>query len=187
MIIGITGIFGSGKTEIACIFAGYGYKLINVDNVGHILLDKKEIKNKIVKEFGNVLTNKKVDRRKLKDIVFNDPKELKKLDRIIHPYLVKEVKKLIKKYKKAVVDAALLIELGMYKYVDKIVVVKINKNKAIKRITENKKYTKKEIENVIKSQLSQNKKLKYADFIVDNNKSVNNTRKQITGICKKLP
>ena len=186
MIIGITGIFGSGKTEIACIFASHGYKMINVDNVAHPLLDKKEIKNKIIKEFGDVLTNKKVDRRKLKDIVFNDPKELKKLNKIVHPYLVKEVKKLIRKYKKAVVDAALLIELGLHKDVDKIIVVKINREKAIKRITENKRYTKKEVENVIKAQLSQNKRLKYADFVVDNNKSLNNTRKQIMGILESL-
>ncbi|MBW2980602.1 dephospho-CoA kinase [Candidatus Woesearchaeota archaeon] len=184
MKLGITGIFGSGKTEVANMFARCGYKVVSVDKVGHKLLDKKEIKKKIIREFGDVLTKNKVDRRKLKDIVFYDSKKLKKLNKIIHPYLIKEVKKLIKG--KAVVDAALLIELGLHKHLDKVIVVKINKNNAVKRILKKKKYTKKEIENIIKSQLTQNKKLRYADFIINNNKSLDNTKKQVIDINKSL-
>ena len=186
MIIGITGIFGSGKTIVANMFSKYGYKIINVDKVGHKLLDKKEIKKKITREFGDVLTKNKVDRRKLKDIVFYDSKKLKKLNKIIHPYLIKEVKKSIKKSKKAVVDAALLIELGLRKHVGKVIVVKIDRDKAVKRILKKRKYTKKEIESIIKSQLPQNKKLRYADFVIDNNKSLSDTKKQVIDINKSL-
>ena len=52
MKIGITGIFCSGKTTVAKLFEKKGYKNINADNVGHKLLNKKEIKNKVIKEFG---------------------------------------------------------------------------------------------------------------------------------------
>ena len=186
MIIGITGIFGSGKSEVACLFTRHGYKMINVDSIAHVLLDKKEIKSKIVKTFGKVLTRNKVDRRKLKDIVFNHPKELDKLNKIVHPYLVKEVRKSIKKCKKAVVDAALLIELGLHKSVDKVLVVKISKDKAVQRVLSKKKYTKKEVENIIKWQLSQGNKVRYADFVVDNNQSVSSTKEQINMILKSL-
>lgn len=186
MIIGITGIFGSGKSTVTSIFAKHGYKIINVDKVGHKLLDEKQIKSKIIKEFGDVLTKNKVERRKLKDIVFYNHKKLNKLNKIVHPYLIKEVKRLIKNSKKAVVDAALLIELKLNTHVDKVVLVKINRSSAIKRVLKKNKYTKKEIENILKSQLPQDKKLKYADFVVDNNKPLSSVRKQVTAICSKL-
>ena len=178
MIYGITGIFGSGKSTVAKLFKSY--RIINADKIGHNLLDKKQIKDKIIKKFSiSILTKNKIDRKKLKNIVFYNHKELIKLNKIIHPYLIKEIKDQIKKQKKAVVDAALLIELKLHKYVDKVIVVKINKEKAIKRVLNKKKYNKKEINNIFKSQLSQKEKLKYADIVVDNSKSLANTKKQI--------
>jgi dephospho-CoA kinase len=178
MIYGITGIFGCGKSTVAKLFKGY--RIINADKIGHKLLDKKPIKDKIIKKFGiPILTKNKIDRKKLKNIVFYNHKELIKLNKIIHPYLIKEIKYQIKRQKKAVVDAALLIELKLHKYVDKVIVVRINKEKSIKRVLNKKKYNKKEINNIFKLQLSQKEKLKYADIVVDNSKSLTNTRKQI--------
>ena len=69
MIIGITGIFCSGKTTIAKIFSRYGYKVINADKIGHELLNKKIIKDKVIKKFGRkILVKSKIDRIKLKNI-----------------------------------------------------------------------------------------------------------------------
>jgi len=179
MIIGITGIFGSGKSTVSKILGSYGYKIINADEVGHELLNKKEIKDKIVKKFGKeILTKNKIDRKKLKKIVFNNHKELVKLNKIIHPEIIKEIKSRIKN-KKIVIDAALLIEAKALNLVDKVIVVKVGKKVAVERALKKKKYTKKEIENIFKSQLSQKEKLKYADGVVDNSKSLDYTKKQI--------
>ncbi len=186
MIIGVTGIFGSGKTTIAEEFSKRGYKTINVDKVGHKLLNRKDIKKKILDEFGNVLTKGKVDRRKLKDIVFYDHKKLVRLNKIIHPYLIKEVKSQIKASKKAVVDAALLIELGLHRYVDDVIVVKISKANAVKRVLNKGKYTKQEVENILRSQMPQAKKIVHADFVIDNNKSISKVNAQVAGVCAKL-
>jgi len=186
MIYGITGIFGSGKTTVAKMFASYNYKIINADKIGHELLNNKEIKNKVVKEFGeSILSRDKIDRKKLKKIVFYSHKKLLKLNKIIHPYIIKEIEDRIKNYKdNIVVDAALLIESKWHKSVDKIIVVKINREKSIKRVLKNGKYTKTEINNIFKSQLSQKEKLKYADVTIDNNKSLDDTRKQIRLLVK---
>ncbi len=200
MILGITGVFGSGKTIVAKLFARYGYKHINADLIGHKLLNKKPIKDKLIKTFGkSILTNKKINRRKLKDIVFYNHKSLIKLNRIIHPAIIKEIKSIIKKSirdkpinkkliknKKIIVDGALLIEAKCTGLFDKLIVVKINKKEQFKRILKKEKYTKKEINNIIKSQLSQKEKLKYVDIVVDNSKDLLNTKKQVKKIIERL-
>lgn len=189
MILGITGVFGSGKTIVAEIFARYGYKHINADLIGHKLLDKKPIKDKVIKTFGkSILTKNKINRKKLKDIVFYNHSKLIKLNRIIHPAIIKEIKSIINKSKskKIIIDGALLIEAKCTGLFDKLIIVKINKKEQFKRILRKKKYTKKEINNIIKSQLSQKEKLKYADIVVDNLGGLENTRKQVKKIMEKL-
>jgi len=189
MILGITGIFGSGKTTVAKLFAKYGYKHINADEIGHQLLNKSSIKNKVIKAFGkSILTNNKIDRRKLKDIVFINHKELIKLNKIIHPEIIREISSIIKgsKNKNIMVDGALLIETKSLNLIDKLIIVKINKKEQLKRIKNKKKYTKTEINNILKSQLSQNQKLKYADYILDNSKSLKKTEKQVKKVVNEI-
>ena len=189
MILGITGVFGSGKTIVAKIFSRYGYKHINADEIGHKLLNKKPIKNRIIKELGNsILTKNKIDRRKLKNIVFHNHKKLVQLNKIIHPPIINEVKSIIKKNKnkKIIVDGALLTEAHCTSLFDKLIVVKINKKEQLKRVLKKKKYTKKEINNITKSQLSQKEKLKYADIVIDNSKDLANTKKQVGKIIEEL-
>jgi dephospho-CoA kinase len=186
MIIGITGSIGSGKTTAANLFRKYGFRIINVDKFyANIYRENKSLKNKIKKEFGTT------SRNKLKKIVFNDYKKLKKLNQITHPIIINEIKKSIKNIKKnkkteIIIDAPLLLETKTKNLVDKVIVVKCNEKTQISRVLKKKKYTGKEIKNIIKSQMPLNKKLKYADFVVENNGNINNLEKQIKDIVKKL-
>ncbi len=188
MIVGITGVFGSGKSTAAEEFRKLGFKVINADEVGHKLLGRADIKNKVIGKFGkSILTNNKIDRRKLKNIVFYDKGMIMQLNRIIHQEIIKEIKIIIKKSKndKIIVDGALLIEAG-FKELDKLIVVKINNKNRMKRLLKKGKYNKEEINNIIKSQLPQKEKLKHADFVVDNDKSISDVRKQIKEIYSKI-
>jgi len=185
MIIGITGSFGSGKTTVANMFKKYGFKVINVDKLYHGIYNKdNSLKNKIQKEFGTI------NRNQLKKIVFNDSIKLKKLNNITHPIIIKAIKKEIKKTinnkKNIVIDVPLLFEARIQNMFDKIIVVKCNKKEQIKRILKKKKYSKKEINNIITSQMPLKEKIKKADFVVDNGKTVREIKKEISSIVNSM-
>ena len=87
MIIGVTGSFGAGKTTVANMFKKQGFRVINVDkSYSEIYRKNAPLKNKIKKEFGTL------DRNKIKKIVFNNYNKLKKLNKITHPLIIKELK-----------------------------------------------------------------------------------------------
>ena len=99
MILGITGSFGSGKTTLSKMFEKYGFWIVDADKISHDILDRnKKVATKIAKEFGNIIldSNKKISREKLADIVFADDSALKKLNLIMHAFIIKEIKKKIK-------------------------------------------------------------------------------------------
>jgi len=176
MIIGITGSFGSGKTVVANMFGKYGFKVINVDKLYHgIYNSDKTIRNKIKKEFGTI------NRNELKEIVFKDTKKLKKLNNITHPIIIKAIKKEIKNIKKnkIVIDIPLLFEAKLEKMFDTVIVVTCDKKQQIKRILKKKKYSKKEINNIINSQMPLDEKIEKADFVVNNGISKKITSVQV--------
>ena len=179
MIIGITGSFGSGKTTVANIFGKHGFRVIIVDELYHGIYAKDKIlRRKIRKEFGTL------DRAKIKKIVFNDRKRLKKLNEITHPAIIEQIKKIISNSdKKIIIDAPLLFEAKMERLFDRIIVVKCNKKIQIKRLFNKKKYSKKEIENIIGSQMPLKEKIRKADFVVDNNGSLNDAKMQVASIA----
>lgn len=178
MIIGITGNIGSGKSEVSKIFAKHSFKIINADKIGHKLL----IKNKklISKLFGKrVLKNNKIDRKKLGNIVFNDKKQLKKLNDAIHPLIKKEIGNLIVNKKvNCIIEAAILVESNWHKLCDKIVLVKSPKISSIKRLVDNNGYSRDKIKNILKTQFPNKRLEKYADIVINNNKDFKHLEKQ---------
>ncbi len=194
MIIGITGSIGSGKTTAAKIFSRYHFNRIDADEIGHELLkSNKKIKNIIIKEFGKEILgkNKNIDRKKLGGIVFGGNKKLKKINSITHPAIINKIKNQIKKIQKEcgdeakiIIDAPLLIETNLKDYVNKIIVIKSDKKNAIKRL--NKKFPKERIERILKAQIPLEDKLKYADFVIENNGNLKNIEKQVKEIIGKL-
>jgi len=194
MIIGITGSIGSGKTTVAKIFSKHQYNRIDADEIAHRIIKKNSVAyKKIIERFGSSILdkNKSIDRKKLGDVVFNDNTKLKKLNSITHPIILKEIKNLINKIKsrcghktRIVIDAPLLLETRTKSFVDKIVVVKTNKEQIIKRM--NKKYPKEKIERILKAQMPLNEKIKHADFVVDNSRNIKHLENQVKKIIEEL-
>lgn len=187
MVLGITGSFGSGKTTISNLFKKYGFVVINADRLYHGIYNKnKVLRNKIKKEFGTL------DRDGIKKIVFNDHKKLKKLNSMTHPIIIDSIKKEINKLKKnnkeagVIVDVPLLFEAKMQNMFDKIIVVKCDEKTQIKRLLKKGRHSEEEIRNIIKSQMSIEEKIKYADFVVNNSDALEKTKNQVEAIIKNI-
>ena len=190
MVIGVTGSLGRGKTAVSKMFGRLGAYVINADNVCHSLMEPgKKIYKEIVRHFGKsiLMKNQAIDRKRLAGIVFKDDSKRKLLNRLVHPEAIRHIKKILKKRKGLVViDAALLIESGFYKSIDKLIVVKANRDRQIRRLAGRKTMTRKEILRIFKAQSSLKKKLGFADYVIDNNGSKKQTLLQVEKIWKQL-
>ncbi|NQT00103.1 MAG: dephospho-CoA kinase [Candidatus Omnitrophica bacterium] len=195
LIVGITGSYKSGKTTCCKMFNSLGAVTIDADKIYHQLLKTSTIlRKKIISAFGKQVlnSNQEIDRKKLAKVVFADKRALKKLTQITHPVIIRELKDKTAEYKKTnegrvlIIDAPLLIEAGSIKLVDKLVVVKANKCEQIKRARGKAKISKAEIIGRINAQLAQKAKIKLADYVIDNNGSLKQTRAQVKNIWQQI-
>ena len=191
IILGLTGGLGSGKTYVAKIFKSYAAQVIDADNIAHsIIRPGKKTYKRVVKNFGRQILNKDktVNRSWLARIIFSDKKLLFKLNRIMHPEIIRIIKTKIKTASKQIIiiDAPLLIEAGLKKMVDKIIVVAATKENQINRLLKRRQFNRADIKRRINTQISLAKKVRMADFVIDNNGSKANTRKQVGTIRRKL-
>ncbi len=182
---------GSGKSTVARILKTGACELIDADRLAHQSLYRGgRVYKKIVSFFGQGILkgNKNIDRAKLAGIVFIHKPALKKLNSIVHPAVKKEIFRRIMNSKKKIIilDAPLIIEAGLRKKVDKLVVVRSRRSQQFSRSALKLAKNHRQIGMRMKSQISQNEKLRFADFIIDNSGTISKTRKQVLEIRRKL-
>jgi dephospho-CoA kinase len=187
VVIGLTGSFGTGKTTVAGMLRACGARVIDADTIGHGLLKKgTRVYTRIVRRFGSgvLAADKTIDRRALSAVVFASRTRLRQLNRIIHPEIIRIIKKEISKVRKGVVvlDAPLLIETGFHRQVDKLVVVTSSQGRQICRLQARAPLSKAAIVRRIRSQIPLQDKIRVADFVIDNNGTRKDLRKQVTEI-----
>lgn len=191
LIIGVTGSFGSGKTTVARDFGRYGVKVIDADAIGHRILAKNaSIREKIIRTFGESILGRRssINRARLGEIVFNNRAALGRLNRIMHPEIIRVIKRQINGSGKndVILDAPLLLEAGLRKSVDKLVVVKVSQAKQVERLSRRAGLSRPEIFKRINAQIPMKKKLCAADFVIDNNGTKKETRRQVERIRRML-
>ena len=192
MLLGITGQIGAGKSEVARIFKKYGAFIISADRIGKEVVEKHgSILSRLVRAFGSgILTGSgRLRRRALAGIAFSSEENKRRLNRIIHPALLKELdrrtRQAVKGYRLVVIDAALLIDWNWDKKVDMVIVVHASDKTKISRLVSN-GYTEQEARQRLKSQLSFADFKKRADLVIFNNKSVAALEVKVRKIAEKL-
>jgi dephospho-CoA kinase len=171
--IGLTGGIGSGKSTVAEIFRHLGIPVFNSDEIARKLQEEDEsLKGEIAGIFGNeIYQNGKLDRAKVASIVFSDPEKLKQLNAVVHPAVGKAREQFFlenAKLKYVIQEAAILFEIGLEKSLDGMIVVTAPDEIRIQRVMERDKISREDVLLRIKNQLSQEEKVKKADFVIQN-------------------
>ena len=135
MIIGLTGKSCSGKDYVSHLF-GEEFVVIDEDKLGHVALDNN--REKLVAAFGDsIITDGRVDRKKLGPMVFSDKEKLEKLNSISHPWMVAETLSLCREAERegkiAVINAAILEKMGFVPYCNEVVLVSSPYSERLKR------------------------------------------------------
>ena len=170
-IIGITGGIGSGKSVVANILNSMGYPVYNSDDRAKILINRdSNLILKIKESFGNVYNTEGLDRQKMANIVFNNPEKLALLNSLVHPAVGHDFDLWVKKQSSSLVfkEAAILFETGIYKSLNKVILVTCPLPIKIKRVMERDSVSQKDVENRMKNQWSDEQKIKLSDYVIDN-------------------
>jgi len=188
-IIGIIGGIGSGKSTVAAELGKLGCKVIDADKIAHELLEKKSVKEKILKYFGPEILDPKgnIKRRTLAEIVFADARKLASLNRVIHPLVFKKTEEFIEKYNHQknvtaiVLDIPLLVETGWEKRCDTLIFVDCKEEIRAKR-AQKMGFNKKQIKIRENFQISLDKKAMLTDNIIENNSGFSALVRQVADI-----
>ncbi|AKI96903.1 dephospho-CoA kinase [Kosmotoga pacifica] len=134
MVIGVTGRAGCGKSTLANALKERGLNVIELDKVGHEVLE--EIKDELKRAFGaNVILNNRVNRKYLGELVFKDPEKLKMLNALTHPLIKKKVVDIITKVRgHIVIDGAMLHQIGLKEYCDLTIFIDCSEEIALQRL-----------------------------------------------------
>ena len=190
MIIGLTGGIASGKSTVSKYLAEKGFKVYDADKIAKNISEEKYVQEEIIATFGNKILDKNgnVDRKKLKEIVFENKDKLKKLNGIIHPKVIDFYKKLKEKNTDEMIifDVPLLFESGLDKICDKILVVISDYEIQLNRIIERDKIDRELAEKIVKAQLSNEERIKKADVVIENNSSLEDLFKKVERFCETI-
>ncbi|MDR3022120.1 MAG: dephospho-CoA kinase [Clostridiales bacterium] len=125
IIVGLTGGLGSGKSTVAKVFCQFGFEYIDSDSLSKSFLEKESIIESLYKTFGDkILTENKIDKQTLRDIVFSSLQNIKKINEIMWPPVKQRIAEILQNTKNSCcLECALLFESGLNCLVDKVVTV----------------------------------------------------------------
>lgn len=188
-IIGLTGGIGSGKTLVANYIKSKGIPVYIADEEAKKIMETQEVTQLVKTAFGNsVISDKKIDRAKLAQQVFNNPEKLQKLNAIIHPLVKQNFDIWLKNHQKfpfVIKEAAILFESGSYKYCDSIITITAPLETRLQRVIDRDNTNRESVLSRIKNQWSEEQKIAKSHFVI-HNISMEDTKNQVDVILNLL-
>jgi dephospho-CoA kinase len=191
--VGITGGIGSGKTTVCKLFEELGAPVYYADDRAKYLMQHEHhLIDEIKRNFGeDVYENCRLNRKLLAERVFNDKAKLALLNSLVHPAVFRDTERWVEDQKERKVpyvlkEAALLVETGSYKVLDKLIVVTAPMDLRMQRVSHRDQVDTEEVIARIKNQLPDEEKIKLADFVITNDKDLENLRTQVLAIHHQL-
>lgn len=190
--IGLTGGIGTGKSTVSKMMISAGIKVLDADLVArNVLQVYPEILQKIRIEFGDAYFDWRGEfrRKEFGNHIFRFPQERIKYEEIIIPYIKKEIYEALKRYEEngekiIVLDAPTLIENGLHKDMDYVILVYADTNTQIQRVKARDRLSNGDVNTRINSQMQLEEKKKFANIIIDNSGDLASTQKQVEGIIE---
>jgi len=190
MVIGVYGIIGSGKSTVARIFKeNFNFKVIDVDKIGHEVLCFPEVKEKLLKEFGDMILKDDgvgIDNKILGDIAFSNKVKKKLLENIMWPFMTEIIESKIKENNRVLIDAAVLYSAGWDKFCDYTIYVYSFVPIIILRLLKKNKYSFIKIYHIIRAQKNIIRDSFRADFKINNSFKLDYIYKKVDCIWKKI-
>ncbi len=170
ILTAITGSIGCGKTTISNMLREQGYLVYDIDKWVKLLYYKDNFLNIVQQNFPQVFENGLLNKRKLRQLVFDDYNQLKILEDLIHPFLERKLRKIIRKNKNdglVFVDVALLFEMGWEKFFDYVVLADVCYDKQKERVMKRDNITAEDFDKINQLQMPRDEKVKKVDFVID--------------------
>jgi dephospho-CoA kinase len=178
---------GSGKSTVAKFLKERGAGVLDADALGHRVLIRPEIRARLVRAWGpEILRGKKVDRAALAHVAFRSRSSVERLNRIMHPAILREIRRrLAASGRWTVLDAALLFESGADRLCDRVIFVDAPLVRRIRR-TAARGWPPEELRRRERFQWSVAYKKKKADYVLNNTGSKSHTKRQVGKIFDDL-
>ncbi|MDE5714707.1 MAG: dephospho-CoA kinase [Anaeroplasmataceae bacterium] len=191
LIIGITGGIACGKSNVTYVLQSLGYEIIDADIISKQLTQKdKTIYNNIVKIFGKeyIEDNGELNREKLAELIFHNPKQRELLNSISHPAIIEEIKKRIETSKNEIIflDIPLLFETNLMYLCNKIICVYLDRKLQIQRLIKRDGISYQYAEEKIDAQLSLEKKKELSDYVIDTCGNFEETKQKVIKLLNQI-
>lgn len=188
-VVGLTGGIASGKSTVSRILRDLGAVIVDADLVSReVTAPESEGLQEVVRVFGKeiILPNGSLDRKALGSVIFRDEDARRKLDSILHPLVMKRINEILQCLRMrglekqitimAVLDAPLLFEVGADKLVDEVWVVATDLRTQTERLMKRDGYSQEEAELRIRAQMPLSEKVRRAEAVIDNQRTIDETR-----------
>ena len=188
--IGITGSIGMGKSTVSSIFRNNNIKVWDADSEVHTLYKKgKEGYNSIISIYPELQDKVEINRKKVSYLLREKKIDLKLIEEIIHPLLIKSREKFIKKNEREkilIFDIPLLYETKAQIWLDYVITVFCSRKNQIERLKKRNDFDARKVNYLLSKQIPVNKKNKKADFVINTDQNMQQVEKQVVNIIKTM-